>query len=72
MIMMKNGNNNTVKANRQRLAIALACRRYLYRNGFSSAGENLSINARIIRRMDEQDIEISEKQIQSVVFGYED
>ena len=70
--MMMTRNGNTDKANREKLAIASACQRYLYRNGFSSAGENLSINARIIRRMDELNIEISEKQIQSVVFGYED
>ena len=69
--MMKNRNNNTSEENRQRLAIAIACRRYLYLNGFLSEAENDNIHKRILMHQSKLNIKISEEQIESVVFGYE-
>lgn len=58
--------------NRETLAIASYCRSFLYYGNFISESENDKIHDRIKKFQDNNKIQISEKQINSVDVSYSD
>ena len=60
------------KKNREILAIAFACRRFLNLHGFISYSDNEKIHQRVLKRQDKLKINLSDKQINSVEFLYKD
>ena len=62
-----------MKQNRETLAIAFACRRFLYLNGFLSESESDKVHERMMKYQNRMKIRrISEEQIDSVEFVYND
>lgn len=58
--------------NRRKLAIATICRSYLNFHGFITPEENERIFSRIFRWVNKNKISISEAQLDSVYFVYDD
>lgn len=58
--------------NRKKLAIANACRMYLNLNGFISETENNKIHNRLMKYRDRNEVSISNEQLCSVDFTYDD
>jgi hypothetical protein len=60
------------KEHRQKLAILLACKTFLKVSGMMTDAEGISIINRIMRYQDRHKIEITQQQLDSVHFKYED
>lgn len=58
--------------NREKLAIAEACRSYLYLNKMLIEAENDKVHQRIKKFQDKNEIEISPEQLDSADFLYQD
>lgn len=58
--------------NRKKLAIANLCRVYLHIRGFITDGENGRIHYKIMKWQDENKVSISEAQLDSADFIYDD
>lgn len=58
--------------NRKKLAIAILCRAYLHIHGFITDSENRRIHNKIMKWQDENKISISEAQLDSADFIYDD
>ena len=58
--------------NRKKLAIAILCRAYLHIHGFITDGENGRIHYKIMKWQDENKVSISEAQLDSADFIYDD
>ena len=58
--------------NRKKLAIANLCRVYLHIHGFITDGENGRIHYKIMKWPDENKVSISEAQLDSADFIYDD
>lgn len=58
--------------NRRKLAIANLCRGYLALQGFLSSAENKKVHNRIMKFRDKNKVFISEAQLDSVDFTYDD
>lgn len=58
--------------NRRKLAILVLCRSYLHVNGFITEAENRRIHNKIMKWQDKNKVSISEAQLDSVDFVYDD
>lgn len=58
--------------NRKKLAILELCRSYLHVHGFITDGENERIHNKIVKWQDKKKISISEAQLYSADFIYDD
>lgn len=58
--------------NRKKLAIAILCRAYLHIHGFIADSENERIHNKIMKWQDKNKVSISEAQLDSVDFIYDD
>lgn len=58
--------------NRRKLAIANLCRGFLHIQGFLTDSENKKIYQRILNWQDENEVEITEEQLLSADFTYDD
>lgn len=58
--------------NRKKLAIAVICRSFLHMNGFLSDSENNNIHTRIKKWQDKNQVQITEAQLDSTDFIYND
>lgn len=58
--------------NRKKLAIANLCRAYLHIHGFITDSENRRIHNKIMKWQDENKVSISEAQLDSADFIYDD
>lgn len=58
--------------NRRKLAIAVLCRGFLHVQGFLTDSENEKICQRILNWQDENEVEITEEQMLSADFTYDD
>lgn len=58
--------------NRKKLAIAKLCRAYLHIHGFITDSENRRIHNKIMKWQDENKVSISEAQLDSADFIYDD
>lgn len=58
--------------NRRKLAIANLCRGFLHVHGFLADTENEKVHNRILDWQDENEVEITEEQMDSVDFTYDD
>lgn len=58
--------------NRRILAIANLCRGYLALQGFLSSAENEKVHNRIMKFRDKNKVIISEAQLESAYFAYDD
>lgn len=58
--------------NRRKLAIATLCRAYLNIHGFITPAENRRIHNRIMEWQDKNKVSISEEQLDSADFIYDD
>jgi hypothetical protein len=58
--------------NRKKLAIAILCRAYLHIHGFITDSENRRIHNKIMKWQNENKVSISEAQLDSADFIYDD
>lgn len=58
--------------NRKKLAIAILCRSYLHIHGFITDSENRRIHNKIMKWQNENKVSISEAQLDSADFIYDD
>ncbi|XUU34639.1 hypothetical protein ACRHG2_16510 [Bacteroides fragilis] len=58
--------------NRRKLAIANMCRFFLHYHGFITDSENQKVHQRIMKWQDKNKVFISEAQLESVDFTYDD
>lgn len=58
--------------NRRKLAIADLCRGFLHVQGFMTYSENKKVHQRILNWQDEHEVEITEEQVLSADFTYDD
>ena len=58
--------------NRRKLAIANLCREFLHIQGFLTDSENKKIFQRILNWQDKNEVEITEEQLLSADFTYDD
>lgn len=58
--------------NRRKLAIADLCRGFLHVQGFLTDSENKKVHQRILNLQDEYEVEITEEQLLSADFTYDD